>query len=197
MKHLLLTALLACAIGSVAQTTPAASPANSQTAAAQDHASLEQVNQLLTALKSRQQMETTLEGIKEQIKKGQMQGFELALQKKGVILTGADRERAKTRLDAIVEEMFKQMPYDEMMASVAKIYSEHFTSEDVAAFLAFYRSPAGQKFLTELPSLTQESMRAGGDIMSRRLPEVMDRVEARANELAAEFAKDPVAPSKQ
>jgi hypothetical protein len=89
--------------------------------------------------------------------------------------------------------MFTQMPYDEMMAASAEIYRKHFTSDDIKALLAFYRTPSGQKFLTEMPALVQESMRAGSDIMMKRMPEIMERIDKRMDELAAEFATNPPA----
>jgi hypothetical protein len=190
-----LTALCVAQAPPKAKTTKAATSVATTAAkpASSDQASLEEVNQLLVLLKSRQQMETVLDGFKEQMMRGQMQGFELSLQKKGITLTEADKARAKIRLDAIANEMFQQMPYDEMMASTAEIYRKHFTHADVQALITFYRSPSGQKFLAEMPSLVQESMRSGGEIMGKRMPEVMDRVEKRIEELSDEFAKNPPA----
>jgi hypothetical protein len=203
MKQILIVVLALGSLSALAQTAApkaktaapkATQPAKSAaTPADPNQASLAEVNELLVLLKSRQQMETVLDGFKEQMKRGQMQGFELSLQKKGITLTEADKARAKVRLDAIANEMFKQMPYDEMMASTAEIYRRHFTHDDVQALIAFYRSPSGQKFLAEMPSLVQESMRSGGEIMGKRMPEVMERVEKRIEELSDEFAKNPPA----
>jgi hypothetical protein len=202
MKRILTAALVFASMGAIAQTAPAAKPAQTaapkttqpaKPAAVSDQASLAEVNELLVLLKSRQQMESVLAGFKEQMKRGQMQGFELSLQKKGVTLTAAEKARAQKRLDAIADEMFQQMPYDEMMASTAEIYRRHFTSADVHALTAFYSSPSGQKFLAEMPALVQESMRSGGDIMSKHMPEIMGRVEKRIEELSDEFAKNPPA----
>jgi hypothetical protein len=179
-----------------AKTAPASAPKAAQPATAtpaSNQASIEEVNELLALLKSRQSMEAALETMKEQMRRGQLQGFELGLQKKGVTLTAEQKQRAQKRLDAIVDEMFTQMPYDEMMAASAEIYRKHFTSDDIKALLAFYRTPSGQKFLTEMPALVQESMRAGSDIMMKRVPEIMERIDKRMDELAAEFATNPPA----
>jgi len=205
MKKLLVLPLIAISVA--AQTAPAAKSGQSAPAkptrtsaakvaapaSASNQATLAEVNELLVLLKSRQQMESVLAGFKEQMNRGQMQGFEMALQKKGITLTPDEKARAKARLDAITEEIFKQMPYDEMMAATAGIYRKHFTSDDVKALTAFYRSPSGQKFLSEMPALVQESMRAGSDIMMKRMPEIMDGVEKRVQELSDEFAKNPPA----
>lgn len=166
---------------------PSVEPAGSADA---DPASVAEVNELLVLLKSREQMETVMQGMKEQMNRGQMQGFEMALQKKGITLTAEEKARARVRLDAITEEIFKQMPFEEMMASIAEIYRKHFSSGDVQALIGFYRSPTGQKFLKEMPTLMQESMRAGGDIMSKRMPQILEGVDKRVQELSEEFAKN-------
>jgi hypothetical protein len=173
-------------------TTPTAATSN---AADAQHASLSEVNQLLTLLKSREQMETMVGGMKEQMRRGQMEGFQEALKQKGVFLSSADMQRAKVHLDALVDDTFKQMPYDEMMAAVAEIYRKHFTSHDVAALTAFYNSPSGKKFLQEMPSLTQESMQAGGEIMRKRIPVIVAGAQKKMEDLVSEFIENP--PAKQ
>lgn len=190
----ILALLLACSICAVGQ-APAAKPVASAPAASSPagQASRQEVTELLTVLKARQQMETMLEGFKEQMKRGQLQGFELGLAKNGIKLSEQDRQRAQVRLDAIADEALKEMPYDELLASSAEVYRKHFSSQDIAALLVFYRSPAGQKFLAEMPSLTQESMRAGGEVMTKHIPEIMQRVQTRMDELHDEFSKQPPA----
>jgi len=41
-------------------------------------------------------------------------------------------------------------------------YSRNFSSEDLLALIAFYKTPAGQKLLQKLPTVTQELMLVGG-----------------------------------
>jgi hypothetical protein len=45
--------------------------------------------------------------------------------------------------------------------AAAQIYAGHFTAEELNQVLAFYRTPTGQKFLRQLPELTQETMTLG------------------------------------
>lgn len=190
--------LVLCSLAVSAQ-TPAKSPATTTGpgAASSNPATLQEVKELMQVLKSREQMEAMLQGFKEQMKRGQAQGFEMALAKNKVSLTAEERQRAQKRLDAIADEMFSQMPFDELLAASAEVYRKHFTSHDIAGLLSFYRSPIGQKFLAEMPALTQESMAAGGDVMSKHLPELMQRLEKRMQELQQEFAKQPAAETKQ
>jgi hypothetical protein len=41
------------------------------------------------------------------------------------------------------------------------VYQKHFTAEDIDGLLKFYRSPLGQKVITEMPSTMAEGMQIG------------------------------------
>ncbi len=51
--------------------------------------------------------------------------------------------------------------YPELYTSMAKIYMEEFTHEDVKQLLAFYNSPIGQKMSSKQGALQQKGMMAG------------------------------------
>jgi hypothetical protein len=48
-----------------------------------------------------------------------------------------------------------QARYDELSEAVAIIYANNFAPDDLHGLIAFYKSPAGQKFLQETPVVTQ------------------------------------------
>ena len=41
------------------------------------------------------------------------------------------------------------------------MYDRDFSSAELRQLISFYQSPIGQKMITELPAVTQESMEAG------------------------------------
>jgi hypothetical protein len=45
----------------------------------------------------------------------------------------------------------------EMIEGAAKIYARHFSEEELKALIAFYKTPAGQHLMAELPAVTAES----------------------------------------
>lgn len=51
------------------------------------------------------------------------------------------------------------MCYDRL--SLMSIYDKYYTVEDLKAINAFYESPSGQKVLSTLPQIMQESMKIG------------------------------------
>ena len=63
-------------------------------------------------------------------------------------------------MDRQSEELLKNFPLDAMLSDMIPIYQHHFAKSDIDALIAFYSSPAGQKFLHEMPAVTSETMRA-------------------------------------
>jgi hypothetical protein len=49
----------------------------------------------------------------------------------------------------------------ELTEAMVTIYSSNFTAAELRAVIAFYKTPAGQKFLAKTPDITQQSMLAG------------------------------------
>jgi uncharacterized protein len=62
------------------------------------------------------------------------------------------------RWKKMMDELYKDMPLDQMTQAMIPAYQKHFTHGDIAAMNAFYSSPVGQKVLDELPVVTQEGM---------------------------------------
>jgi len=90
----------------------------------------------------------------------------------------------KTQMFAMFREKLKEVPDDywkraeekfdthELMELIVPLYDKYYTLEDLKAINAFYESPAGQKVLSTLPQITQESMKIGqawGEEVGRRL----------------------------
>jgi hypothetical protein len=49
----------------------------------------------------------------------------------------------------------------QLLTRMVPIYQKHFTAEEVAGLLKFYRSPLGQKVITEMPMTMAEGMKVG------------------------------------
>jgi hypothetical protein len=88
------------------------------------------------------------------------------------------------RLTTMMDNMFANMPWDEMIDAMMPAYQKHFTRGDIDAFVAFYNSPAGQKLLGEMPAITAESMQDMMPIMRRYMETVQSQVEAQMADMA-------------
>ena len=89
----------------------------------------------------------------------------------------------EARTNKMMNDMMKDMPFDEMMQAMVPTYQKHFTKGDIDALVAFYTSPTGQKLLRETPAITGEAMtammpilRQHMDAMSRRLQQQTDEM---------------------
>jgi hypothetical protein len=49
----------------------------------------------------------------------------------------------------------------QLLGQMVPIYQRHFTAQDVAGLLKFYRSPLGQKVITQMPVTMAEGMKVG------------------------------------
>jgi hypothetical protein len=96
------------------------------------------------------------------------------------------------QVDTFSENLFKDMPVDEMLDAMIPIYQKHLTKEDLDGILAFYASPIGQKLQREQPAMTQESMQVGGEIGRRRIGAMMQQMD----EFIAKMAKQQPVPKQ-
>ena len=49
----------------------------------------------------------------------------------------------------------------ELMTEITRIYAKRFTLAEIEYLAQFYRTPIGQKYLSELPAITQEALAFG------------------------------------
>jgi hypothetical protein len=66
----------------------------------------------------------------------------------------------------------------EMTALVVPIYDRHFSTEDLEASVAFYKSAPGQRILHEMPATMKESLAAGQEWGQRLGQEVVTELQA-------------------
>jgi hypothetical protein len=131
--------------------------------------SKDEVQRFLDLMQVRARMVQMVDGMREQGKRG----AEAALRAKIHNPTPDQLEKATKIGDAI----FQDLPIDEMVDAVVPIYQRHLTKADLDAVIGFYSSPTGQKLLKESPAMMSEAMKAGGDIMLKRMPELNQRIE--------------------
>ncbi len=81
------------------------------------------------------------------------------------------------RTDKMMDDMFKEMPFDEMMQAMVPVYQKHFTKGDIDALVAFYSSPTGQKTLRELPAIMSEAMESAIPIVQKYMETMKQRID--------------------
>ena len=83
----------------------------------------------------------------------------------------------EARTNKMMDDMFKDMPVDEMMQAMVPVYQKHLTKGDIDALVAFYSSPTGQKMLREMPAVMGEAMEAMMPVMQKYMATVKDRID--------------------
>jgi uncharacterized protein len=64
----------------------------------------------------------------------------------------------------------------ELTNEVARLYATHFTEQELKDILAFYKSPAGQKMLSEQPKVVDGSMKFAQNWANQLSDEVMAKM---------------------
>lgn len=139
-----LFALLPGAVSLSAQQSLAEAAAQAKTARQQlpvDAPTRDQIVKLLDLLQVRRNIQTVLDGTKEQMLKGAEQGFRRKV-------PDATPEQMES-LRGMVDDEFSETSVDELVQIIIPIYQRHWTKSDVEQITAFYSSPIGQKVLRE------------------------------------------------
>jgi len=94
-----------------------------------------------------------------------------------------------------IETRLKNADFD---SQVIAIYKEHLSSRDAAAAIAFYKTPAGQDLVKQLPAITRESQEAGAKLGQQIAMEVIQahkvEIQAAAKKYEEEHS-EPAAPA--
>jgi uncharacterized protein len=97
----------------------------------------------------------------------------------------------EARMTARMNELFSNMPMDDMMQAMVPVYQKHFTKSDVDSLIAFYSSPAGQKLLQEMPAIMQESMEVSTPIIMKYIETVRAKLQKQTDSMIADAKKKP------
>jgi hypothetical protein len=98
----------------------------------------------------------------------------------------------EARMDKIIDDMMKDIPFDEMTQAMVPTYQKHFTKADIDSLIAFYSSPTGQKVLRELPAIMGEAMQATMPIIRQHMDAVNERLKQEVSDMLKNSQKKPV-----
>ena len=157
-----------------------------QTAVTNGPATKEQILKFMDLMQVKARMGQMFDGMQTQARIGAEEGF------KQKVPHATAEQLAK--VDAIADEVFNGFPIDELLDAIVPIYQKHLTKSDLDAIIGFYSSPAGQRFIQEVPAMMSEAMQAGGEIGRRRMEEANRRIEEKTAALAKEVAGEKPKP---
>lgn len=76
------------------------------------------------------------------------------------------------------DEIQRDFSCEELIARLAALYAQEIPVDDLESLTACYESPAGRRYVAQLPALTQESMRIGqewGAVAAKRIAKELER----------------------
>lgn len=71
--------------------------------------------------------------------------------------------------------MREALPLKELQQFNADVYASHFSDKELEDVIAFYKTPTGSKMVKKMPALMQEVGAKMGELLPRRLPELMKK----------------------
>lgn len=99
-----------------------------------------------------------------------IRGMELGMEAGGMMQLD---DRMKRVLREFMDEHFS---YEELEPDFIQAYADQFTEEEIRAFTAFYRTPAGARFVERTPQLTVAIQQATMGRMMSLMPQLMQRL---------------------
>jgi uncharacterized protein len=188
--------VLLAAAGSVSAQQPVPSPTPSSAAktatqpavVADGPPSPDQVRKLLGLLRVRDELQITLDAMKQQVKAGAAQTFSDKV-------PDPTPEQLKS-VNFIVDDVFRGLSLDDLIQDLVPVYQRHLTRSDVRALIAFYSSPPGQKILREQPAMIKESMQVAGTAQQKRMEVLLATLEVRMQQLINQEQGKPASERK-
>jgi uncharacterized protein len=159
-----------------------------QPAVADGPPSPDQVRKLLGLLRVRDELQITLDAMKQQVKAGAAQTFSDKV-------PDPTPEQLKS-VNFIVDDVFSGLSLDDLIKDLVPVYQRHLTRSDVRALIAFYSSPPGQKILREQPAMIKESMQVAGAAQQRRMEVLLATLEVRMQQLINQEQTKPASERK-
>ena len=140
-----------------------------------DQPTREEMTKMFDVLRVRQQTEGVMKTMLAQMK----QQIESDIEKRYPNLP----QESKQKIEAMVNDSVNIYPVSEMLDDLTPVYQKHLTKADVEAVIAFYSSAAGQRFLDQMPAMTQEAMQVMLAKLQTRSAEYAHKVEAEVEQL--------------
>ena len=97
------------------------------------------------------------------------------LQIKYSLVNISSNEMMKSTMQT-VKEITKKMMDEDMVA----LYDKYFSQNEIKDYIAFYKSPSGQKMLKVTPDITKDLMMT---MVQKYMPEIQKTVKAKAEEM--------------
>jgi hypothetical protein len=87
-------------------------------------------------------------------------------------------EKLHPVMDKMMDEMSKEMSWENIKDDYIDLYAEMFTADELKGLVEFYKTPAGQAFVTKQPEVMQRSMEIGQKRVMQWMPKMQEMMQA-------------------
>lgn len=98
----------------------------------------------------------------------------------------------ESKMTAMMDDMLRGMPLEDMMKAMVPVYQKHFTKGDIDQLVAFYGSPTGQKILRQMPAIMAEAMQTMTPVMTKYVDTMQKRLQKETDVMIAQNKKPAV-----
>ena len=105
----------------------------------------------------------------------------------------SNKAMADEFVDRMTTLLSDKMNWSKLKPAVTKLYTDNFTEDELAAMVAFYKSPAGQAVLTKLPMGMADSVK----IAQQKMDELRPEVSRLAREITEKYQKPKSTPASE
>jgi uncharacterized protein len=98
---------------------------------------------------------------------------------RGVKLTGEEEARMKATMRVVVRRVFLELyPKSDLVESVASIWAQHLTADEMNEIIRFYKTPVGSKAVGLMGQMMVESRRASVGLSEPKSATFWERAKA-------------------
>jgi hypothetical protein len=132
------------------------------TALAQDPAAPSKKEQLATELITMFKFKDNMEGVFKQMSSMMTKSLDAQT------TSPEEREKRLKSMELVLQEARKAIDWKPIEVEMIKIYTEKFDEKDLEDIIAFFKTPAGAKWLEKQPEIQAETMQS----MQKILPQI-------------------------
>lgn len=147
-----------------------------------DPATREQILKMMEVMDLRQQTAEAIEAYKVQMSGVVLEDIKARMPNAPPAMFNELREA--------FEEMFSQIPVNEIVDAIVPVYQKYLTKREVEATTAFYSTPEGKSMLKKLSPMVNEGMQVSLAMMRDRMDTASDRMNERVHEIMQKYGQD-------
>lgn len=147
-----------------------------------DPATREQVLKMMEVMNLRQQTAETMDAYRAQMSNVVLEDMKARMPNAPPAMF--------EELRGAFDEMFSQIPINEIVDAIVPVYQKYLTKREVEATTAFYSTPEGKSMLQKLPPMVNEGMQVSLATMKERMDVASDRMSQRVQEILKKYGQD-------